>query len=240
MSPILLIARRELFAYLRSPLGAVVIAGALLIDGVWFYWKGLTEEKLSAEVLHEFLYGASGTTMTAGLFLAMRLLAEERQTGTLVLLNTAPLRDAQIVLGKFLSALGVVSLLTLLTLYMPALIFVNGKVSIGHILVGYLGLVLLGGAATSIGILGSALARSQVVAIIVSAVILAVLLLLWVVARAVDPPLNGFLSALSLHHENFRPFLLGRLELGAVVYYLMVTYFFLFASIKVLEARRWQ
>src|SRR3982751_3857089 len=98
MTGVLLIARRELFAYLRSPLGAVIIAGALLLDGIWFYWQGLTQKLLSAEVLQQFLYGASGTTMAAALFVSMRLFAEERQTGTLVLLNTSPLRDWQIVL----------------------------------------------------------------------------------------------------------------------------------------------
>lgn len=238
--PALLIARRELFAYLRSPLGAAIVAGALLIDGVYFYWQGLTEKLLSVEVLHQFFYGASGTTMIASLLLSMRLLAEERQAGTLVLLNTSPLKDSEIVLGKYLSALAVLMVLTALTAYMPALIFVNGKVSLGHILVGYLGLILLGSATISIGILGSALARTQVVAAIVSAAILAMMILLWAVARSVDPPVNRYVSALALHHENFRPFMLGRLELGALVYYLVVTYFFLLASTKVLEARRWQ
>lgn len=240
MSSVLLIARRELFAYLRSPLGAAIIAGALLVDGIWFYWQGLTQKLLSAEVLQQFLYGASGTTMIASLFLSMRLFAEERQSGTLVLLNTSPLRDWQIVLGKYLSALGVIVLLTALTIYMPALILVNGKVSLGHVLVGYAGLVLLGSAAIAIGIFGSALARSQVVAIIISAAILSCLVLLWAVARSVDPPLNRFFSALALHHDNFRPFMLGRLELGAIAFYLAMTYFFLLASTKILEARRWR
>jgi ABC-2 type transport system permease protein len=240
MSSVLLIARRELFAYLRSPLGAAIIAGALLVDGIWFYWQGLTQKLLSAEVLQQFLYGASGTTMIAALFLSMRLFAEERQSGTLVLLNTSPLRDWQIVLGKYLSALGVIALMTALTAYMPALILINGKVSLGHVLVGYSGLVLLGSAAIAIGIFGSALARSQVVAIIISAAILSSLVLLWAVARSVDPPLNRFLSALALHHDNFRPFMLGRLELGTIAFYLAMTYFFLLASTKVLEARRWR
>ncbi len=240
MSRVLLIARRELFAYLRSPLGALILAGALLIDGIWFYWQGLTEKLVSADVLREFFYGASGTTMIASLLLAMRLFAEERQAGTLVLLNTSPIKDWEIVLGKYLSALGVIAVLTALTAYMPALIFVNGKVSVGHVLVGYGGLLLLGSAAIAVGMLGSALARSQVVAIIISAAILASLILLWAVAKAADPPLNRFLSALALHHDNFRPFMLGRLEFGGIVYYVAMTYFFLLASIKVLEARRWR
>jgi ABC-2 type transport system permease protein len=240
MNPTLLIARREFFAYLRSPLGSAIIAACLLIDGILFYFRALTPKLLSAEVLQEFIYSASGTTMIAGLVLSMRLLAEERQTGTLVLLNTAPIKDSQIVLGKYLSALIVLSLLTVLTAYMPALVFFKGNVSVGHILVGYLGLFLLGSASIAIGLFGSAIARSQIVAMIVGAAILTPLVLLWAVARAVDPPLNRYLSALALHHDNFRPFMLGRLDFGAVVYYLVITYFFLLAAIKVLEARRWR
>ncbi|HET9955282.1 MAG TPA: ABC transporter permease, partial [Polyangiaceae bacterium] len=214
MRRVFLIARRELFAYFRSPLGAVILAGALLIDGVYFYWKGLSQKQVSAEVLREFFNGTSGVIMAASLFLAMRLFAEERQTGTLVLLNTAAIKDWEIVLGKFLSAFLVIALLTVLTAYMPALILISGKVSAGHVAVGYLGILLIGSAAISIGLFGSALARSQVVAIIVSAALLAVMLLLWAVARSVDPPLNRYIAGLALHHDNFRPFMQGRLELG--------------------------
>lgn len=240
MSRTLLIARREMFAYLRSPLGSIVIAAALLIDGIWFYWNGLTQKLLSAQVLQQFFYGASGVTMLAAIVLSMRLMAEERQTGTFTLLNTAPIKDREIVLGKFLSAFGVIFVMTVLTLYMPLLILVNGKVSWGHILVGYTGLLLLGAAATAIGLFASALARSQVVAVIIAAAILAPLVTLWMVAKAVDPPLNTFLAGLALHHENFRPFMEGILSLEGVVFYLVITYFFLLCAIKTLEARRWR
>jgi ABC-2 type transport system permease protein len=240
MSRTLLIAKRELNAYLRSPLGSVIIAAALLIDGIYFYWKGLTEKLLSAVVLQEFFYGASGPTMIAGIALSMRLLAEERQTGTITLLNTSPIKDREIVIGKFLSAFGLLALLTLLTIYMPILIFVNGKVSAGHIAVGYLGLLLLGASTVAVGLFASSLTRSQVVAAILGAVIMAAFVMLWVVAKATDPPLNKFLNALALHHENFRTFMVGTLELERVVYYVAVTYFFLLAATKVLEARRWR
>lgn len=240
MSRVLLVARREMLAYLRSPLGAVVVAAALLIDGLYFYWQGLTEKLLSAQVLFQFFYGVSGTTMGAALVLAMRLVAEERQTGTMTLLNTAPIKDREIVLGKFLSAFGVIVVMTLLTVYMPLLIFVNGKVSVGHIVVGYAGILLLGSAATAIGLFASTLARSQVVALVLGAAILVPLLLLWEVARAVDPPLNTFLAALALHHKNQLPFMQGILQLQGIVYYLAVTWFFLLAATKTLEARRWR
>ena len=240
MSRALLVARRELYAYLRSPLGAGIVAGALLVDGIYFYWKGLTEKLLSVQVLQEFFFGASGTTIAAALLLAMRLVAEERQTGTMTLLTTSPIRDRDIVIGKFVSAFGVIFLMTALTIYMPLLILVNGKVSFGHILVGYLGLLLLGAACVAIGLFASAVSRSQVVAGLLGLAIIGPMLLLWVVARAVDPPINQFLSALALHHENFKPFMVGILELSAVAYYVAITYFFLLASIKVLEARRWR
>lgn len=240
MSAAFLIAKRELASYFRSRLGAAIIAGALVADGLYFYWSGLSERKLSAEVLQSFFYGASGTTMIAALLLAMRLVAEERQLGTMTLLNTAPVRDRDVVLGKYLSALAMLALLTALTAYMPALIFVNGKVSGGHIAVGYFGLLLLGSATVALGLFGSALARSQVMALVIGAVLLVPLVLMWGLARASDPPLNALLARLAIHHDNFRPFMQGVLQLDRALYYVVVTGFFLLASTKVLEARRWR
>lgn len=241
MSGALLIAGRELRAYVRSPFGYIVAAAMLLIDGLLFQGFALgAGARLSADVLHDFFYFASGTTMVAAILLSMRLLAEERQTGTLVLLNTAPLRESAIIVGKFLSAFLFVVLLTAITIYMPLLILVNGKISAGHIAVGYLGLVLLGAATVSIGLFGSTLARSQVLAAIIGAGILVTMLLLWLVGKVTDPPLNTFLAALALHNEHQNAFMSGLLKLDNVAYYVVVTYVFLLASTKALEARRWR
>jgi ABC-2 type transport system permease protein len=170
----------------------------------------------------------------------MRLFAEERQTGTLVLLSTSPLREAEVVIGKFAGAFAFIALMTALTAYMPLLIFVNGKVSMGHIFVGYLGLLLLGAATLSVGLFASALAPTQVLAAIVGAAILGALYLLWLVARVTDPPISSFLVAASLHNEQFRPFMTGIVDAGNVTYYLGVTLTFLLAATKTLEARRWR
>lgn len=243
MNRALLVAGRELRAYTRSPLGYIVIAAALLIDGLYFFAYGLGGEgkaKLSADVLFAFFYGATGTTMIASIVLSMRLLAGERETGTLVMLSTAPIRDRDIVLGKYLAAFGLLSLLTLLSAYMPMLIFVNGRVSVGHIAVGYLGLLLLGSASLAVGLFASALARSQVLAAILGAALLGTLLLLWLVAQVTEPPLSEFLAAVAIHHERQRPFMTGVLRLENVVYYAGVTYLFLFGATKILEARRWR
>lgn len=235
-----LIARRESLAYIRSPLGAAVVAGLLLIDGLLFYWFGLSQRLLSAEVLRAFFYNSSGVLMIAAVLLSMRTIAEERQTGTFTLLSTAPVREREIVIGKFLSAYGMVALLTLMTAYMPAMIFVNGKVSVGHILVGYLGLLLLGAASTAIGVFSSALVRSPIVAGIVAAAIHGVMILFWAVAHASAPPLKELVAAMSLHHNNQFPFTNGILQGQSVAYYVAVTYVFLLAASRLLEARRWR
>jgi ABC-2 type transport system permease protein len=240
MSRALLIARRELSAYFRSPLGSVVIASALLLDGILFYWRALSQRLLSGEALAEFFWWTSGVTITAALFLSMRLVAEERQTGTFTLLNTAPVSEWQIIIGKYISVFAMIVLLTVLSVYMPLLLLVNGKVSAGHIVIGYLGHILIGGAAAAIGLFASTLTRSQLVSVIVGAAIVVLFLVLWVLAQSVDPPLNKYLAGLALHHANFRPFQFGILELGATAYYLSIVYVFLFGSAKILEARRWR
>ncbi len=240
MSGVWLIAKRELLSYSRSPLGAVIIAVALLINGILFYVDSISQQLLSGEALAKFFFNSSGLTAIAALLLSFRLIAEERQTKTFTLLNTSPISGAEIVLGKFVSAFVMVALLTVLSIYMPILLYVTGKVSLGHIGVGYVGLFLIGAASTAIGLFASSLTKHQVIAIITGAGILALLFVMWMVATVTDAPLNDYLGGLAFHHLNFRSFQLGILELRGVVYYLVVTYVFLLAATKVLEARRWR
>jgi ABC-2 type transport system permease protein len=236
----LLIAGREMRSYLRSPLGWIVAAAMLLLDGLLFQVGAMGGTKLSAQVLADFFYYVSGITMVGAIALSMRLIAHEREKGTLVLINTAPIRDSEIIGGKFIALFAFICGVTLLTAYMPALIFVNGKVSVGHIVVGYGGIMLLGAAAIAIGLFASAFARTQVIAAVLGAAILGVMLLLWMAAKVTDPPVSSFILALALHHERQRAFMNGVLRLENVVYYAAVTYFFLLAAIKTMEARRWR
>jgi gliding motility-associated transport system permease protein len=234
------IAVRELRSYVRSPLGWVVAAAMLLLDGLLFQAGAMGGPRLSAQVLADFFYYISGVTMIGAIAMSMRLIAHEREKGTLVLVNTAPVRDSQIVLGKFIALFTFLFVVTALTAYMPALIFVNGRVSIGHIMVGYLGIILLGAAAVSIGLFASAFARTQVIAAVLGAVVLGIMILLWMAAKVSEPPVNNFLLSMAIHHERQRGFMTGVLKFENVVYYLAVTYFFLLAAIKTLEARRWR
>ena len=176
--------------------------------------------------------------MIAGVLLTMRLLAEERQTGTESLLQTAPVSEGHVVLGKFLGAFSFLMLITLLTLYMPILIQINGKVSWGQIAIGYLGLACLGGATIAIGTLGSAIARNQLFAAILGGGLLVFFLLGWLVGQIAESPVSDIFSYIALFDRHFQPFMRGRLNSEGVVFYLSVTVGFLLLSTRILQARR--
>ncbi len=240
MSTVWLIARRELQGYLLSPLGYVIIAAILLIDGLLFNGFALGGEKLSYEVLNLFFFFSSGTTMVASVLISMRLFAEERQTGSLVLLQTSPASEAQLVLGKFLGAYLFLLLLTGLTLYMPLLVLVNGTVTWGHLFTGYLGLALLGAACVALGTLASSLAPTQILAAVIAAVLTVALLVMWMLASKIDGPLGFVVAHLSLFDKHFQPFSRGILTSSAVAYYLSMTYAALLAATAVIGGRRWR
>ena len=242
MSGMLLIARRELGAYFNSIWGYVVVTIILAINGLFFNAFAVTDKpKLSSEVLESFFEYTWGLTVIAAILLTMRLIAEERQTGTLTLLDSSPLTDAQVVGGKFLSAFFFLSVFTLLSLYMPALIFVNGKVSLGHIAAGYTGILLTASSTLALGTFASSVTRSQVVAAIIGGVLLAFLILCWLVARISDPPVDGVFAYMAYFDAHFHTtFRRGQIHLKDVVYYLSLTWVFLLLATRVLSSRRWR
>ena len=241
MRAISIIYRRELGTYLRSPFGWVIASVLLLLFGLLFQGYALGGEALSATVLERFFYVASGIPLVGGILLSFRLLSEERQNHSMVLLNTSPIRDTDIVLGKFFAALTFFAIVLLLSLYMPILIKVNGKITAAQVFVGYIGLLLCGAATMAIGLFGSALARQQLVAAVMSAAMVAILCFIHMLASKVDPPLKEVLDQVDLWWVHFQyGFMKGVLNLKDVVYYVATTYFFLLLSIKTLEAKRWQ
>ncbi len=241
MRAISIIYRRELGAYLRSPFAWVIAALCLLVDGLMFQGYVMQGEQLSAIVLERFFYFSSGVSLVAGLLLSFRLISEERQTHSLVLLNTSPVRDSEIVVGKFLAALTFLAVLLLLSFYMPLLIKINGKITFGQVAVGYLGLWLLGAASLAIGLFASTLARNQLVAGVVAAAILILMCFLFPFAKKLDSPVREVLQEMDLWWIHFQTgFMRGVLNLKDVIYYVAVTYFFLLLAVKTLEAKRWQ
>jgi ABC-2 type transport system permease protein len=241
VSNIAIIARRELGSYLRTPSGYLIAASTLLVQGLLFNTRAMgTGAKLSSRVLQDFFLDSSGSTTVAAVLLTMRLFAEERQSGTLVLLYTSPVREVEVVIGKFLSAMVMLSAVTLLSAYLPMLIMVNGKVSLGHVAGGYLGLLCVGAATLSLGVLGSSLAKNQLMAGVLSAVFIFVLFLCWALSRVVDPPLGNFIAYFSLYEKHFFPFMRGIVQLSDIVYYASVVYLALLASTRVIQSQRWQ
>ena len=236
-----LIVRRELQQFFSTWSGYVIMAAMLLIAGLFYNVFAVgSAARYSNDVLGDTFYFISGTAMAAGLFFSMRLVAEERTAGTFPLLASSQLSDGQIVFAKFVSATLFLCIYLALTLPMPLLVFVNGKVAVSHIAAGYLGCLLVGATAISIGLLGSSLVDSQLVALIVGAVILVVLLLLWLTARVVDGWLGDLLSYFAIHDKHFRPFMEGTVSVAHLVFYASAIGLFLMLSRNALEARRWR
>lgn len=242
MRAISIIFRRELAAYLRSPVGWVIAALLLLVCGILFQAQALgTGKRLSADVLRKFFEFSSGTTVVMAIALSIRLIAEERQTHTMILLNTSPVRDAEIIIGKFLAAFVFLCGMVVLSLYMPLLIQVNGKITTSQVAVGYIGLFLIGSASLAIGIFANSLVRHQLVAAVLGGALVGIVHLLFELAKILPAPLSTVVQDLGLWNAHFQTsFMQGVFSLKDVVYYLAMTYFFLLLSIKTMEAKRWQ
>ena len=240
MSAALHIARRELSGYLSSMTGFWIVALILLADGLLFHAFAMSGEKKSYDVLQGFFYFSSGTTMVASVFIAMRLFAEERQQGTLVLLEAAPIGEHVVVVGKFLGAWTFLLLLLSLSGYLPAFVLVNGKVTAGHVFAGYAGLALLGAACIAIGAFASSLARTQMLAAVLTGAIIVALLLAWTLARKVEGTFGDVVGFLDLFDQHYRSFSRGTVKLGSVAYFVALTWGALLSTTAVLAARRWR
>ena len=236
-----LVVRRELGHYFKTWSGYVIAAAMLAITGLFYnvFAVGSTP-RYSADVISDFFWALSGTTMTAAIFFSMRLIAEERQTGTYPVLASSQLSDGQIVFAKFLSVGALLVIYNLCTLPMPLLVLLNGKVAVSHLFAGYLGVLLIGLSAAAIGLFGSSLVDSQLVAVIIGAVILVMMLLLWLTAAVVEGTLGDLLGYLALHNKHFDPFKAGTVSVANIVFYLSVIGLFLMLSRNALEARRWR
>jgi len=233
---VLTIARRELEAYFVSPIAYIVTAAFLVISGYLFSLILIDLHQASLEILFANIIV---TLLFITPLLTMRLLADEQRMGTLEVLMTAPVRDWEVVVGKFLAALGLFGVMLLFTLYYPFLIWrFGGSPDPGPIISGYLGLLLMAGAMLAIGTLTSTMTSNQMVAAVLC---FGILLMLWLVdaASRVAPSLAGLLAELSLR-ERYLDFARGAINLEDVVYYLSLVAGALFIATRVLESRRYR
>jgi ABC-2 type transport system permease protein len=171
--------------------------------------------------------------------LTMRLLSREQDLGTIELLMTAPVRDWEVIGGKFLASyLFYLGMVAVTGLYVPVLVL-YGNPDLTTIGAGYLGLSLLGAAMLALGVLTSSLTRNQVIAAVLGVVASVSLWLFDLLSAVFGPQAQAVVSYLvpSGHYYNFID---GIVDTRDLVYYVSATFVFLFLASRVLESRRWQ
>jgi ABC-2 type transport system permease protein len=161
----LTIARREFRSYFNSPAAYIVGTLFLIVVAIMFWNSFFLEQRASVRRLFFWAYVVSAFVGPA---ITMGLLAEERRTGTLELLITYPVRDSEVVLGKYLGALGLYTVLLALTLPQVFSVASMGPLDWGPVWSGYLGLLLSGGAFIAIGVLASSWTSNQLIALILA------------------------------------------------------------------------
>ena len=238
MGKILLLTRREVGSYFASPVAYVAMALFLAVTGLifalWDFYPG-------AVAAMQANFNVMMIILVLILpILTMRTFAEEWRTGTLESLLTAPVTDVQVVLAKFLG-----SWLFYLAMLTPTLVYlvilrIYGNPEYGPVISGYLGLALLGALYIAIGILASSATSSQVIAAVVAVVVLILLVLLApAVESSVPPPWRTVIHYASIQ-THYKDFTLGLVDVVHVIYFVAVTAWALFFTVKILESRRWR
>ena len=234
----LVIAKREFRGYFNSPVAYVVICGVLLLVGFLFFFfrPFFVVGKATCRELFTFI----GMTL---LFFApavtMRLLAEERKSGTIEVLITMPVRDWEVIVGKFLAALGLLVVLLVLTFPVPITISQIGDLDWGPVIGGYVGLLLEGAALLSLGVLASSLTEHQIVAFFGSLLLgLSFYMLDWSLPF-LPSSVASLVEYLSFGY-HFDGIARGVIDSRDVIYFLSVTAVALGLSFRQLESRKWK
>jgi ABC-2 type transport system permease protein len=247
---VLHIASRELRSMFSTPVGWLVLCGYLLLTGVfWTYMvenyvlqsQDLVYNPMAAAQLNltDYLlapfYGNCAVVLVMMLpAVSMRSFSEEFRQRTMELLATSPVSTAEIVLGKFLGALGYVAVLLLASMHYPIGLYQWGEPQIGVLIGSHLGLLLMSGMLLSMGMLFSSMTSNQIVALVLAfAASLSLMILDWGTTGPDD--LRAKL-ALSTHLADIMQ---GALKLSDVAYFVLVGAVCLFATHQRLESFRW-
>lgn len=249
------LVKKELRTYFSSPIAYVVIAGFLLLVGYFFYslvsWFNaaaiqMTQNPYYAQQvnINEMVFSPLFHNMTIILILVaplltMRLLAEEKKSGTDELLFTSPLSVGEIVLGKYIAALIMWVIMLGLTALLSIFAFAYGNPELAPWLTGYLGLFFMGALFIAIGLFFSSLTENQIVAAFLTVVTLLLLLVLnWATSSGGGSwrTVLGYLS----FSEHFEDMTRGILDTKDIVYYLTFSAFGLFLTHSVIQSRRWR
>jgi ABC-2 type transport system permease protein len=236
------IMKRELRANFDSPVAYVVICLAMVLLGVVIFYMGNFWQANRASFETLFVWVPRGLSWVVIPVLTMRVMAEEKRSGTLEMLITLPVKDYEVILGKFLGTWVVVLALIATTLFYPILMFKFwhlGAIDWGPIEAGYLGLVFYSAAAVALGLFISSLTDSQVIAFFITFVALLVLHLVQQLAPVIE---NDYVrSALNFVSFDSRlsPFTRGLIAARDLIYFGSVAILFLMGSFRALERRKW-
>jgi ABC-2 type transport system permease protein len=241
------IVRRELIAYFSSPLAYIVLTAFLLMQGYIFFLiiSFLNNPQTPAMTPLRLFFGG---TIFFWLFLlfvvpviTMRLIAEERRSGTVEVLLTSPVSEVQVIAGKFAAAM-----LFYITLWLPTVIYVlvltrHSEIDIGPVLSGYLGIVLLGFLFLSVGTLASTFTDNQLIAAIIAFAAMIALFSIGLVEQLMisSSPVKSALAHMNLWTQ-MDDFAKGIVDTRHVIYQLSVGVLFLFLAAKSLEVKKWR
>ena len=238
MTRAITIARRELTSYFFSPIAYIAMALFLLASG--YFFRGDFQPGQPVEMRHVFEWMVWVLVFIMPV-LGMGLLSQEWTTGTIETLMTAPVNDAEVVVGKWLGAFGFLVVLVAPTVLFVGMLRLYGHPDGGPIVSGYLGIALVGGLFAAITLFCSSLTRSQVVAAALSA---AVLFLVTIVPyeAAGQATLGTFGRAVTDQavFRRYADFSRGIIDGGNIVFFVAATVVFLFLTTKVMESRRWK
>lgn len=254
MRNVWIVCQKELRSYFASPVAYLLLLMFALIFG-FFFWNALgsfvvygMEMQMSGQnfpmsINEEIIRPLLSNVSVIGLFfiplITMRLFAEEKRTGTIELLATSPVRDIEIIVGKWLAAMGLYACMLLFTAINFAFLFRYGNPDWKPLAIGYLGLLLQAGGMLALGEFISTLTRNQIIA---GAATFGACLLLWVSGWVSGYDTSTWATVLSYlsivtHFESFGK---GVIESKDAVYYLTFIFLGLFFTARSLESMRWR
>lgn len=239
------IAKREFKASFVSPLAYVVICLSLVLLGLFFFFVlgGGFWQADRASLAQMFLWAPRFLALVVVPVVTMRILAEEKRSGTLEMLITLPVRDHEVILGKFLGAWALVLVLIAATGLYPMLMFKwpwdLGALDRGPVMSGYLGLILFSAAAVSIGLFFSAITESQVIAFFVTWFVLVLFSFLGLATDQLGiASVRDFVAYVSFD-ARLAPFSKGMINTRDIVFFVSITVLSLMGSFWALERRKW-
>ncbi len=242
MNPTLTIARREFRSFFDSPLAYVVICLSLLMLGVSiFVWPNKFWQVDRATLSAMFEAIPAGLAILVVPVVTMRLIADEKRSGTLEMLITLPVKDSDVIIGKFLGAFGLVLVLIASTALYPILMFKVwhlGTLDLGPVFSGYLGLVLFAAATVALGLFISSTTESQVIAFFITFIVLVLLYFVGEMSELVPNALGTVFRTLSFR-EHYQTFERGLIDVRDVIFFLSCAILALVLAFRSLESRKW-